>query len=355
MSMAATQDAARHRYFAYVPPKSGERAVRDIALLLLNRYSNQQLSRTKWKAMREFKVDWKKPKYGPDGKAVGEESQESVPMSLEALEAHIESERTYDFNKFRLFDPRCNWLDASVDVAPHFHAVDQTSKKALTFQIPSPFGENYPYHAALDREGRAFSSFQGLLLRRVGSLRARLVERSDQALSEEWFQDFRTLVSECVSLVDTTLHQIYFKAKYDPLPGWKFDEAQLGVRHGRRVTDKFGWVYKITGNHLNADDERRGFVVIKDLRNHLQHFDPPSFCFSLEDAVIWLNEVLSCARLNLAIRQCVGSPLSVPLIELLLQPKIVFVPEHSHAPRVEQAAGLGYSSTNPARDPQTHS
>lgn len=350
--MAEPQAVPAHRYFAWAPPKPNEKAVRDIALSLLNKYTKQKRSRTKWKAIKAFKIEWKEPKYDKDGKIATLEPRTSVPMTIEDLETHIEAERTYDFKKFGLFDPRCDWLDASVDVAPSFHVFDQTSNRALTFNIPSPLGEKYPYHAALDREGKAFSSFQALLLRRVGSLRARLVEHCEDVFSDLWFQDFRSLVSECVALIDTTLHQIYFKAKYEPLPGWKFDEAQLGPRHGRRLTDKLGWIYKITGNYLHADEEKQGFVLIKDLRNHLQHFDPPSFCFSLEDVTVWLNKVLACARLNWAIRQCVDSPLSVPLIELLLQPEVVFVPMDPSRPRLPQPTGMGYSSTNPARDPQ---
>ncbi len=351
--MTESQAVPTHRYFAWAPLKPNQKIVRDIALSLLNTYSRQKRSRTKWKAMKAFKIEWKAPKYNLDGKITNWEPRTSVPMTLEELEAHIETERTYNFQKFGLYDPRCDWLDAAVDVAPHSHTFDQTSNRALTFSIPSPLGEKYPYHAALDREGRAFSSFQALLLKRVSTLRARLVEHSEEVFSDTWFQDFRSLVSECVALIDSTLHQIYFKAKYAPLPGWRFDETQLGPRHGRRVTDKLGWVYKITGNHLHADDERQGFILIKDLRNHLQHFDPPSFCFSLEDATAWLNKALACARLNWAIRQCVSSPLSVPLIEFLLQPEIMFVPMTPNSPRLPQPTGMGYSSTNPTRDHQT--
>ncbi len=350
--MTGMQVASPHRFFQYAAPKPGERAAREIALQLLNMYSNETLSRTKWAARKAFIINWKEPKYGPDGKIAEWVPRESVEMSLDMLETHIADTHMFDFKKFNLYDPRCNWLDASVDVAPHFHAVDPAKNKALTFSVPSPLGDKYPFHAALDREGRAFSSFQSLLLKRIASLRKKLIDQSAQPYSDEWFQDFRTLISECVSLVDTTLHQTYFKAKYAPLPGWKFDESQLGARHGRRLTDKLGWVYKITGNFLHADKDKQDFVLIKDLRNHLQHFDPPSFCFSLEDAAVWLNKVLACARLNWAIRKCLGSPLSAFLIDLLMQQEVIFVPEDPQRPRIPQQPGVGYSSTNPTRDPQ---
>ena len=53
------------------------------------------------------------------------------------------------------------------------------------------------------------------------------------------FTHLRMLLNECVSIVDITLHQLYFKAEYGPKPaGWTFDPDRLGRRHGVRLKDK---------------------------------------------------------------------------------------------------------------------
>ena len=58
-----------------------------------------------------------------------------------------------------------------------------------------------------------------------------------------WFHDLRMLLNECVSIVDITLHQLYFKAEYGPRPaGWTFDPDKLGLRHGVRLTEKLKWI-----------------------------------------------------------------------------------------------------------------
>ena len=89
------------------------------------------------------------------------------------------------------------------------------------------------------------------------------------------------------------------------------------------------------------------FTKLKDLRNHLQHFDPPSFSYSLEDAIPWLNYVLDCGHLNWAMRRCFGSRMSIPLVELLLQRPVHFVPADPARPRIQQKPNIGYGSTNP--------
>jgi hypothetical protein len=146
-------------------------------------------------------------------------------------------------------------------------------------------------------------------------------------------------------LIDITLHQLYFIARYRPLPGWTFDEAKLGPRRGVRIADKFAWVFKITGRHLDGGREIPDFHVLRRVRNHLQHFDPPVFCCTLEEVAAWLNAALSIARLNWRIRQAMSASLCRGIIRLLLSPPVVFVPMPSPLPRPPVVAGRGYSST----------
>jgi hypothetical protein len=337
-----------HRFLAFDKPDAAQRVRRELPTVLLNRYvPNEPRTRGQWKKLPAFQINWKQPRHGPNGELVGHDPRQSVRLTLQAVEAMLNTTGTFDYGGLGLYDPRCDWLDAAIDVVPLFHAPGVDATSALTFSIPAPLGSGYPFHPALDREGRALNSFQLLLLKRIGVLRRELVDRSENPGSEEWFLDFRNLVSECVSLIDTTLHQLYFKAKHDPLSGWKFDEASLGPRHGRRLSDKLNWVYKITGNHLNAGQALDDFVAIKDLRNHLQHFDPPSFCYSFEDAARWLDRVQGCALLNWAMRKCFRSPPCVPLVELLFQPSVQFSPQDPARPRIPQPWNTGYGSTSP--------
>jgi hypothetical protein len=109
--------------------------------------------------------------------------------------------------------------------------------------------EKHAYHGFFDRLfdinnlNQPFS-FIGLALGLDGKFRNMVTSKTIErlALTTEWFLDLRTLVSDTVSLVEITLNQLYLKAEYDPLPGWKFDREKLGNRHGRRFKDKLAWV-----------------------------------------------------------------------------------------------------------------
>ncbi|OIP36501.1 MAG: hypothetical protein AUK47_15030 [Deltaproteobacteria bacterium CG2_30_63_29] len=197
--------------------------------------------------------------------------------------------------------------------------------------LSTAFGDTYvSQHVGLIR---LLERALGRFMHRIRELREALVNNSDEFSSDAWFQNLRSLAGECVSLIDVTLHQLYFKAQHDPLPGWAFDDTKLGERHNRRIADKLKWGFLISGNPLNAKEEIAAFDSIRELRNHLQHFDPPCFCFTLErDAVKWLNDALLVGRLAWKIRQQVGAPLSMPLIRLLLAPEAAFQPGASASP-----------------------
>jgi hypothetical protein len=252
----------------------------------------------------------------------------------------------FDHKKYNLPNPMCRWLDDSMALSPYFHAPAVGAGYALTFRLQPHLGDQFPIAPTLDREGTAYTSFQGMLIQRIASLRVWLVEHSAKPGDEEWFQNFRTLVTESVSLVDNTLHQIYFKAQYDPLPGWTFDQMALGQRHGRRLMDKLKWVYQITGKELRAPDETHDLAMVKELRNHLQHFDPPCFAYTLEEAATWLNQVLGVVRLVWRMRARVNAMPSAALISLLLQRDVRFLPKDPARPRVPMGKTCGYASTS---------
>jgi hypothetical protein len=224
------------------------------------------------------------------------------------------------------------------------HFLDE-SGQSCRMPIPTTLGDSFPCVPQLDREGHAFNSFQTISQNLIVSLRSKLVNNSNAYSSGEWFQDLRSLITECVSLIDMTLHQLYWKAASSPLPGWAFKPERLGSRFGRRLQDKIGWVYQITGKPLNANEHLEAFIELKDLRNHLQHFDPPCFCYTMENVCDWLNKVHSVALLAWEMRRCMGSPLSVPLIRMLLSPVVEFAPLDPSARRIAQPHDVGYAST----------
>lgn len=331
-----------HSFFAF--EKEVDRAtVRELSLQLANYYLKRNLSRSGWKRAPRRQCVWETPIKKPTG-VVEFERRESRPLNLFDLERHLSS-GAFAPETLGLPAPMCFWLDSSIEMSPHFHAAATDGSHALTFFTEPTLGKDFPIVPALDREGAVFTSFQTILLRRIHRLRQDLTERSSNPGAEPWFQDFRTVVSECVSLIDNTLHQLYLKAEFDCPPGWTFDKNLLEERHGRRMSDKLRWVRQITGRDLNAQDAIRAFDRLRELRNHLQHFDPPSFAFTFEEAASWLNDILAAARLAWRIRICADALPSLPLISLMLQRRVRFQPIHPAQGRIRPPPWSGYGST----------
>jgi hypothetical protein len=332
-----------HAYLALAPRPTGSRTLRDVALALFNQYSNESLSRNRALKQKPRSVKWWKDDVDASG-APTKIWHTSRPFDLRALETHLES-GAFNAGSFGLFDPMCNWLDPAVHMGPEFHYVDPNGV-AVTMQAPMNLGATFPLVPRLDREGMFLTSFQARMQRRIVRLWNKIVETSGNHFADEWFDDLRSLVAECISLIDTTLHQLYFKAQYSPLQGWTFDPDRLGERHGRRLMDKLSWVYQITRKQLHLTEaERNSLLRIKDLRNHLNHFDPPCFCYSLEDVVGWMNDVRQIAQISWKIRAALGSPLSSPLIGMLLLREVVFVPKTPDR-RLPQPSNVGYGSAS---------
>jgi hypothetical protein len=337
--------APDHKFFSYVGATPDRAVVRELALQLANHYLRKDLSRNGWRKEPAAACRWELRTRGAQGQ-VAVESHASKVLHLRDFEQHLMASGKLDFELLGLPDPMCPWLDSSLMMAPQFHAVASTGKHALTFCAEPNLGPCFPLVPTLDREGVAFTSLQTMVVKRISTLRAQLVADSAAPEREDWFQLFRNLISESVALIENTIHQVYFKAEYDPLPGWRFDRAALGDRHNRRVVDKLRWVFQITGNQLDARDEVKAFSQVKTLRNHLLHFDPPSFACSWEEMSGWLNSVLGVVRLAWRIRACVGALPSAAMIELLLQRAVSFTPQDPTRKRIDPPGHSGYASTS---------
>lgn len=331
-----------HKFLQFQAPPPKQRIVREVALSIFNAYTKQNLSRSNALKQKGIQIRWQSEKHNPTTKKKEPISIISNNFSVSDFETHLE-QRNFEHNQFQLYEMKSHWLDSSITISPNFHFVDQKGD-VVKIAIPTELGQSFPLTPTLDREGTSYNSFQSLLLNRIISLTDTLVDQSDNFSQEHWFQLLRSFFSECVSIVDNSLHQLYFKAKHSPEPNWKFDEASLGPRHGIRLTDKISWIYKITGNHLNATNEINAFIKLKDLRNHLNHFDPPCFCFTLEEVADWLNLAQNLSVLLWKMRIAMGAPLSEPLIRLLLMKKIKFIPQNS-SKRLPMNPSTGYSTT----------
>lgn len=323
-----------HKFLETDPVRPDQVKVRAVAVALMNEYLGQQIPLSRSKLL---KIGPRRIKCWCAGKNGNNRREwESLPVSVTAIEHTLATNREFLSAEFNLYEPECQWLDSSVSVSPGFHS-------AMRFAIPTNLGERFPLTLTIDREGTAVNSPIPGIQTRISDLRTKLIKNSDAFAQDFWFQDLRTIITESVTLIDVMLHQLYYKAEYNPLPSWNFDEKLLGKRDGMRMNDKFSWVHLITGNHINADIEMIAFKRIRTIRNHLQHFDPPCFCFTMEDAAGWLNDVQSVMKLAWSIRQACGSPLSSALIRNLIAPTVRFSPKNPNQPRLPQPPDVGYA------------
>ena len=185
----------------------------------------------------------------------------------------------------------CDWLDTSIVMSINFHIPSgKVGMPIQDYSVVQRFGQKIGIVPQLDREGFTFSTLQPLLLIEIVKLRNELIKTSDKALDPNWFFKLRELIITTISIVEITLMQFYLKAEYTYNPTWTFDKSILGERFGRRLMDKIRWIKQITGVQPNITNELDALKELKQIRNHLNHFDPPSFCATLEEVERWLND-----------------------------------------------------------------
>jgi len=313
----------QHHYIQFSEnPRPG--AVTEAAFMIIEHFFKDYQPRNKWrKEQRLFTIS-----QTDDTNTIHISGQ----FNYLKVAASIREHGDFDPYRFGLLAMECQWMDFTLDMSfnAQFHG---PKKEDGVLQIvdgtPQQFyGPNYPIKPKLDREGRSFSTMLPIMLKRIIRTRKRLIENSHLSLTPDYFLDFRTLVSDVISAVEITLNQIYIKAEFDPLPGWKFDHERLGVRHGRRFQDKLKWVYQISGNTLSAESYLPACNRLRSLRNHLMHFDPPSLTVTLEELTGWFNDIIDIGYLIIAIRRAMKLELSYDLVNYILQREAIFIPEH---------------------------
>ena len=307
---------------------------------VLNSYSGDNKTVSKYKKLKRFSLSGNNKR-----------GNYNVIISLDAISEFIRERRTFTPNAFGLPPLPNNWLDGGVKLAvSDGPIISSDNSRYLPFELPPHFSKESPIVPCLDREGMVFSSFQQELYKNIVHLHSKVIDNCDKAFdsdSLDWFHDLRFLINECVTIVEMTLNQLYLRAEFSSSlpPDWTFDKAALGSRYGRRMMDKFCWIFKITGSHLEcADQEKRNFRFLKDLRNHLSHFDPPCFCFTMEDVVAWMNKVSDVGRLLFKMRTAMKLHCNVGIIEIITLPLVKFAPKITHVPRLPMTPNVGYAS-----------
>lgn len=356
-NMAATTQAIKGEYFplrfSCSRPRIGR--VKEIVTCYLNNATNEENTSSSWEKKGRFVVNWQEETKRDGQKCL--EPRTSVPFSFSELCSHVRNIGKIDAKALTLPVPS-SWLDAQIIMAKNFHAPSNSGPDHLVVSLTPGISSLTPFASTLDREGVAYSNMQRFLTSAILDYRKILVESSNRMLAtDSWYlMQLSAYLNSCVALIEVTLNSIYYKAKYehDKL-GWNFDEAKLGsVRQGR-LSNKFEWIGKITRKPLHdATPERLAFARLKSVRNHLHHFDPPIFAFTIEEISSWLNLADSVATLLWKIRRKIGVPLSFEHIGLLLAPLVEFVPHDPGKKRHEQPSNVGYKGCASIQDPQDH-
>jgi len=220
--------------------------------------------------------------------------------------------------------------------------------KPVILAMQVPIADTFPLRPSLDREGFAYASFQYPLQRNVIRMLETLVSSSHLIVDAhpDWINWFRAFVGDCVSLVDITLHQAYFRAKFGGDKTWRFNEAALGRRSRVRLADKLKWIGLITGRPLDdARDEVRAFHKLRKMRNHLNHFDPPCLVLSIDDIADYLSLVPAIGVLLWKIRAKLKAQLTGSLVSMILAPRVLPNPVDMSRLRPTQVATAGYRSS----------
>lgn len=313
-------------------PRTGANA--EAGFLIVDYFFRNKQNRKKWyKDKTLYNINYTDRNQKP---------RTSNPINYLEVARFIRENGHFNSRVFNLPDIQCFWLDFSLDYKINWHLFDHTGPEGLAVIDGVPqqqYGKDYPIFPKLNREGHSFTTLQPQLLNRIVRLREDIISKSQNALGDDWFFDLRTLINDTVSIVEITLNQMYIKAEYDPLPRWRFDKDKLGSRHGRRFEDKLNWVYKISNNHLGAEAYLPSCNNLRELRNHMMHFDPPSLIVTVEEATCWLNQIIDVGHLLIKIRQAIGAEVSLQLINFILQKEAIFNPEPHFATRLPIGTG----------------
>lgn len=330
-----------HRLLTY-SSKVLEGRIPLVAVLIIQQYgSSKLLTEREWKKeKRTFYVSWKiKDKIIKSNLINYNVILTSLRKNLQFIPSVLNLPPIYE-----------EFIDISTNYGLASHRVTTFNKPQINFVAWNRdgfLGKDFPIKPILAREGFCIESFLDIIIARIIFRRDHLVKTSNKFYSFEWFFDLRDLINDCISSIEITLNLVYNKAKYHPNPNWVFNEKKLGLKYGRRFRDKLKWVEQISGSPFNIEKYADSLYLLKDIRNHLNHFDPPSFCLTAEESPKLLNSVLDIGMIHIEMRRALKLNVSVNLINLVLQNPVIFSPENDYLIRVPFKDKVeGYSSCN---------
>lgn len=312
-----------HDFLSFENPINQER-VNYVSLIVCQHfYGSNYSSLKKLKSdLKTFHINWRKPVSNTESVAVS-----SKPINYRVIQRHLAKNKTLKHYELGLPELVSFWMDRSINAAMNFSFADGDGEVTLKDGLlKQQYGDGFPIDPQLNQEGLLITSFLQLVIRRIIYSRNFLVKESGKFFTSEWLFILKDFLNHAISLVDISLNQLYLKAQYNRKDGWKFNAIDLGPRNGVRLIDKIKWVKKITGKELNIETERKTLEKIKEVRNHLNHFDPPAFVATISEVCEWLNDIFSILDIVIKIRRCAGEPINKDIIELYLQPRIIFSP-----------------------------
>ena len=288
--------------------------------IIVDYYLNEKkMSRNKWKKNKElYVIAWTRP---------NGDKQKSKKINYREITSLLREKGNFNSSYLDLQPMQSFWMDQNIDLKLHNHISDHTGALGLLDGTPQQqYGADYPIKPKLEREGHLYTTFQPQLLNRIINQRVKLIENSHLAIEDEWVFDLRSLINDTISLLDITLNQFYIKAEYSPLPEWKINKSEIEKRYGQRLNDKLNRIYKITGKNLNIESERKSLDELREIRNHLMHFDPPSLIITIEEATEWLNQIIDIGIILIKIRKAINAEISDGLVSFILQKEAIFNP-----------------------------
>ena len=329
-----------HRYLEFSKAKPLKTKVANSAAHILNSYTHgyqNWLSPNQYRKLDKIVMSAGNSPFG-----------KSLEFRFDDLVSHIQLSRDFNSSCFGLPAQNSFWLDSSPSISLEGPLRVVESREPLKL-LSVPLGKDFKIQPVIDRAGVAFATCQPLLQENILTSFNRLVMNSNEALElgkGDWFHNLRMMITDCVSLVDISLHQLYYKARFDP--------TKVSKKDGMRIREKFCWVYQITGMKLDdVAGERKSFNLLKSIRNHLNHFDPPYFAFLLQEVADWMNRVSDIGTLLWKIRERMQEPVNRELVRMIALPIVEFNPKFEEPQLNLKTELVGWKScTRPEPDLQ---
>ncbi len=301
-----------HRYLEYSEEVDSQ-LLNKLTIDILNYYTKYNFdSKKKWLKKKEFQLIIKSD----------EKTSKSEKIGFNIIHTHLKSSRMFIPEKFGLPMMWCDWMDYSLNFNMDFNSIDFNAISFIELDLENVFGKTNTNKWTLTEPTIFIPTFFNALAMHIIRKRDYLVVNSSKVLNQEWLLELRSFISDTISILDITLNRIHYKAEYDKPDSWTFDNVKLGDRNGR-LMDKLKWIKQITNSGLpDISTEKKALKRLKELRNHLTHFDPPFIQIKLSEMEVILNDTIEVFKLVYKIRKTIGIEISPFLINLLLLDKV---------------------------------